>query len=112
MPEYDDDKPERSSSGLKVEIPTDVDAKLKRGRKGHGEVQARRLLGIEFANNNHFSELNDEGTAITNLSTTAVAQGGERPDHRVRRSNDIISPMLQRKRSAATQREPEWESTA
>lgn len=112
MPEYDDKPSSGSSSGIKKEIPTDVDAKLKRGRKGLEEVQARRLLGIEFANNNHFSELNDEGTAITNLSTTAVAQGGERPDHRVRRSNDIISPMLQRKRSAATQREPEWESTA
>lgn len=95
----------------KQEIPPEVDQKLKRGRDGLKEVQARRLLGIDFANNHHFSELNEDGTKVTNLSTAAVAQGGEKPDHRVRRSNDIISPMLQRKISAATQREPDWEST-
>lgn len=94
------------------EIPQDVEARLKRGRAGLAEVQARRLLGIEFANGNHFSELNRDATAITNLSTTAIALGGEKPDHRVRRSNDIVSPMLKRKISAATQREPDWESTS
>lgn len=92
--------------------PADVDQKLKRGRDGLAEVQARRQLGIKFANGNHFSELNGDGTKITDLSTSTVAQGGEKPDHRVRRSHDIISPMLQRKISSATQREPEWESTA
>jgi len=106
-----DEKP-TEQQGAKQSIPTDVDAKLKRGREGLKEVQARRLLGIEFANNNHFSELNKDGTKVTNLDTTAVAQSGEKPDHRVRRSHDIISPMLQRKNSAATQREPEWESLA
>jgi hypothetical protein len=92
-------------------VPTDVEERLKRGREGLREVQARRLLAIEFANGNHFSELNDDQTKVVNLSTTAVAQGGEKPDHRVRRSNEIVAPMLKRKISAATQREPEWEST-
>lgn len=109
MAEYDD-KPK--VGGGKEEISPDVDQKLKRGREGLKEVQARRLLGIDFANNNHFAELSEDGTKVTNLATAAVAQGGEKPDHRVRRSNDIISPMLQRKTSAATQREPDWESTA
>lgn len=102
----------KEAQGTKQLIPTDVDEKLKRGREGLGEVQARRLLGIEFTNNNHFSELSKDQTKVTNLDTTAVAQGGEKPDHRVRRSHDIISPMMQRKISAATQREPEWESMA
>lgn len=93
-------------------IPTDVEQRLKRGRDGLQEVVARRQLGIKFANGNHFAELNDDGTKLTDVSTSTVALGGEKPDHRVRRSNDIISPMLKRKISSATQREPEWESTA
>lgn len=96
----------------KESVPTDVDARLKRGRTGLEEVVARRQLGIRFANGYHFSELNDDGTKIVDVSTATVAVGGEKPDHRVRRSNDIISPMLKRKISSATQREPEWESTA
>lgn len=96
----------------KEPVPTDVEARLKRGRDGLNEVTARRQLGIKFANGNHFAELNDDGTKLTDVSTTVVAHGGEKPDHRVRRSHDIISPMLKRKISAATQREPEWESTA
>lgn len=112
MAEYDDKPAEKQGAAGKQRIPSDVEEKLKRGRDGLKEVQARRLLGIDFANNNHFAELNEDGTKVTTLSTTAVAQGGEKPDHRVRRSNDIISPMLQRKISAATQREPDWESTA
>lgn len=107
MPELEEKRPQG-----KQEVPTDVEERLKRGRDGLKEVQARRLLGIDFANGNHFGELNDDGTKVTNLSTSTVAEGGEMPNHRVRRSNDIISPMLQRKVSAATQREPDWESTA
>lgn len=96
----------------KESVPTDVDARLKRGRIGLEEVIARRQLGIRFANGNHFAELNDDSTKLVDVSTSTVAVGGEKPDHRVRRSNDIISPMLKRKISSATQREPEWESTA
>ncbi len=107
-----DEEEKDKGKGAREDVPKDVEAKLKRGRDGLGEVTARRLLGIEFANGNHFSELSKDGTKVTNLSTTAVAQGGEKPDHRVRRSHDIISPMLKRKISSATQREPDWESMA
>lgn len=96
----------------KEDVPADVEQRLKRGRDGLAEVVARRQLAIRFANGNHFAELNEEGTRVVDVSTATVAQGGEKPDHRVRRSNDIISPMLKRKISAASQREPEWESTA
>lgn len=112
MAEYDDKATATKDPQAKQEISPEVEAKLKRGRDGLKKVQARRLLGIDFANNNHFAELNEDGTKVTNLATAAVAQGGKKPDHRVRRSNDIISPMLQRKISASTQREPDWESTA
>jgi hypothetical protein len=104
-------KEKAEGGGPRQPIPKDVEERLKRGRAGLAEVQARRLLGIEFANGNHFSELNRDGTKVTNLSTVPVALGGEKPDHRVRRSHDIVSPMLQRKTSAATQRDPDWEST-
>lgn len=104
-------KPKEEPKG-RENCPPEVDSRLKRGREGLAEVQARRQLGIKFANGNHFAELNDDGTKLTDVSTSTVAQGGEKPDHRVRRSHDIISPMLQRKISSATQREPEWESTA
>lgn len=96
----------------KEPIPPDVDARVKRGRTGLQEVQARRLLGIQFANNEHFFEFSKDGTKITAVDTVAVAQEGEKPDHRVRRSHDIITPMLKRKISSATQREPDWESTS
>lgn len=102
---------EKTAPTARESVPTDIEERLKRGREGLREVQARRLLGIEFANGNHFSELNDDQTKVVNLSTTALAQGGEKPDHRVRRSNEIVAPMLKRKISAATQREPDWEST-
>lgn len=106
--------PDQQSGDVKGKevVPTDVEARLKRGRTGLEEVVARRQLGIRFANGNHFSELDDTGTKLTDISTSVAAQGGEKPDHRVRRSHDIISPMLKRKISSATQREPEWESTA
>lgn len=106
-----DPAPAATTGSPREDVPKDVEARLKRGREGLSEVQARRLLGIEFANGNHFSELSKDGTKVTNLSTTAIALGGEKPDHRVRRSNEIISPMLKRKISAATQRDPDWEST-
>jgi hypothetical protein len=93
-------------------IPTDVEQRLKRGRDGLDEVTARRQLGIRFANGDHYCELNDDGTKLRDISTATVAAGGEKPDHRVRRSHDIIAPMIKRKISSATQREPEWESTA
>lgn len=93
-------------------IPSDVEQRLKRGRDGLNEVVPRRQLGIKFANGHHFAEINEEGTRVVDVSTATVAQGGEKPDHRVRRSNDIISPMLKRKISSATQRDPDWESTA
>jgi len=108
------EKPEAKKDEPRGEekIPTKVDEKLKRGRDGLAEVIARRQLGIKFANGNHFAELDEAGTKVIDVSTATIAQGGEKPDHRVRRSNDIISPMLKRKISSATQRDPEWESTA
>lgn len=112
MSEVATEAPAKGDVVARVPCPPDVDERLKRGRDGLKEVIPRRQLGIRFTNNNHFSELNEKGTAVVDVSTAVVAQGGEKPDHRVRRSNDIISPMLKRKISAATQREPEWESTA
>jgi hypothetical protein len=103
---------EKKEQAPRQGVPPETEAKLKRGREGLRGVVARRLLGIEFANGNHFSELSEDNSKVTNLSTAVVTLGGEKPDHRVRRSHDIITPMLKRKMSSATQREPDWESMA
>lgn len=105
------DAPGKDEYAGREPIPPDVEQRLKRGRDGLNEVVARRQLGIKFANGNHFAEINEEGNRVVDVSTAVVAQGGEKPDHRVRRSHDIISPMLKRKISSATQRDPDWEST-
>lgn len=103
---------EPKQTTAKETIPQDVDAKLKRGRDGLGEVVARRQLGIKFTNNNHFAEINEDGSKVVDVSTATVALGGTKDDHRVRRSHDIVSPMIGRKISSAMEREPEWESTS
>jgi hypothetical protein len=101
-----------SEPKAKESIPAEIEARLKRGRDGLSEVVARRQLGIKFANGQHFAEINEDGSKVVDISTATVALGGTKDDHRVRRSHDIVSPMLGRKISSAMQREPEWESTA
>lgn len=104
--------PKQQEPRVKEVVPQDIEAKLKRGRDGLNEVLARRQLGIKFSNDKHFAELSEDGARVIDISTATVAQGGSKPDHRVRRSHTIVSPMLERKISSAMQREPEWESTA
>jgi hypothetical protein len=76
----------------KEPIPTEIEARLKRGRDGLSEVVARRQLGIKFANGQHFAEINEDGSKVVDISTATVALGGTKDDHRVRRSHDIVSP--------------------
>lgn len=91
--------------------PSAIDARIKRGRDALGMVRARRREALEFARNNHYVRIDKKGTGLTPQSTVPRSQGGEMPDHRVRRSHDILAPILKGKVSAATQRIPGYEVT-
>jgi len=90
-------------------VPPDVEAKLKRAKQGLDEVAPRRKEAIAFARNEHYVSIDKGGTKLIRQSTVPVSDGGTKPNHRVRISNDILSPILQGKRSAATQRIPGYE---
>lgn len=90
-------------------IPPDVAAKIKRGKARLKELQPRRQLCIEFTNDKHYGWLAEDGSKLRYQGTVSTLLGGKRPDHRVRRSHDLIGPMVQAKVSAATQRVPGYE---
>lgn len=90
-------------------IPPDVAQRIKRGKARLKELQPRRQLCIEFANDKHYGVLAEDGSKIRYQGTVSTILGGKKPDHRVRRSHDLIGPMVQAKVSAATQRVPGYE---
>lgn len=90
-------------------IPPDVAQRIKRGKARLKELQPRRQLCIEFANDKHYGVLAEDGSKIRYQGTVSTTLGGKKPDHRVRRSHDLIGPMVQAKVSAATQRVPGYE---
>lgn len=90
-------------------IPPDVAQRIKRGKARLKELQPRRQLCIEFANDKHYGFLAEDGSKIRYQGTLSTLLGGKKPDHRVRRSHDLIGPMVQAKVSAATQRVPGYE---
>lgn len=90
-------------------IPPDVAQRIKRGKARLKELQPRRQLCIEFANDKHYGVLAEDGSKIRYQGTVSTTLGGKKPDHRVRRSHDLIGPMVQAKVSAATQRIPGYE---
>lgn len=83
--------------------------RLKRGRERLEQVAARRKQAIEFARGNHFVSVDKTGLKLVEQSTVPKWAGGNKPDHRVRRSHDLIGPILKSKVSAATQRVPGYE---
>lgn len=87
----------------------DIDAKLKRGRERLQQVAPRRKQAIEFANGNHYVSIDKTGLKLVEQNTVPKWAGGEKPDHRVRRSHDLIGPILKGKVSSATQRIPGYE---
>lgn len=94
------------------ETPPDIKKRLDRGRDRLKQLTPRRREAIEFANNNHFVEIDSTGTKLLQQSLVALKDGGEKPDHRVRRSHDLIGPIVKRKISASTQRIPGYEVIA
>lgn len=100
------------SPGAQV-VPPDIEAKVKRGRTRLNEVKAQREEAIEFTNGNHYVEVSEERfSRLLKIPTVSSLLGGGRPDHRVRRSHDLIGPIVNGKTSAATQRIPGYEVDA
>jgi len=93
----------------KKKIPADVERKIKRGRERLNQVSPRRKLAVQFANDDHYGVLSEDGLKITKQSTVAVSMGGTKPDHRVRLSRPLLSPAIKSKVAAATQRQPAYE---
>lgn len=89
--------------------PPEILERLKRGREGLEEVAARRKEGLAFAEGNHYVSIDKTGKKLVQQSTVPISQRGDKPNHRVRISHDILSPVLHGKTSAATQRIPGYE---
>lgn len=109
MAEYPEKAEQKSESVPAAPIPPDVAQRIKRGKARLKELQPRRQLCIEFANDKHYGVLAEDGSKIRYQGTVSTILGGKKPDHRVRRSHDLIGPMVQAKVSAATQRIPGYE---
>jgi hypothetical protein len=89
--------------------PPDVKKRIHRVHEGMKQVAPRRRQNVEFARNNHYVWINKKGTGLDRQDTVDRRFGGKKPDHRVRRSHDILAPVLKAKISAATQRIPGYE---
>lgn len=96
---------------LKPEGMGKVDERIKRGQERLRQVAPRRKECIAFRNNEHYVSLGKKGK-LERLDTVPQALGGDKPDHRVRISRDLISPIVRAKRAALTQRVPGYESVA
>lgn len=94
-----------------AKVDSVIDKRVKRGRDGAAPYVARRREAVEFARNNHYVSVDKTGLGLTQQSTVSLSQGGKKPDHRVRRSHDLLAPILKGKVSAATQRIPGYEVT-
>lgn len=92
-----------------VAVPSDVKKRIHRVHASMKRVAPRRRQNVEFARNNHYVSINKKGDGLDHQSTIDKKWGGPKPDHRVRRSHDILAPILKGKISAATQRIPGYE---
>lgn len=86
-----------------------IKARIKRGAERLKQVAPERQESIAFANNEHYVSLGKKGQLVK-LDTVPIAQGGKKPDHRVRLSRDLVGPIVKAKRAALTQRIPGYES--
>jgi hypothetical protein len=92
-----------------IRVDPKVKKRIQRSMDGLKSVAPRRRQNVEFARNNHFVWINKKGDGLDHQSTVDKRFGGAKPDHRVRRSHDILAPILKGKVSAASQRIPGYE---
>jgi hypothetical protein len=92
-------------------VPKDVEERIKRGEKRLDHLKPKRRQNVLFANGHHYSQLSEDGAKLTKQGLVPLSAGGEKPDHRVRQSRDLIGPIVQGKVAAATNRVPGYEVT-
>ena len=90
------------------DIP-DVKKRVQRGKERLKQIAPRRRLAVEFVNGNHYVYIGQDSYSVNAQSTVAYADGGEMPDHRVRRSHDLLGPIIKRKIAASTAKIPGYE---
>jgi hypothetical protein len=94
----------------KATIPPSVKKRVQRGQDAlETKHLARRKQNLEFTRNNHFVSIAKDGKKLDHQSTVDRVHGGDKDDWRVRRSHDILAPILKGKTSAVTQRIPAYE---
>jgi hypothetical protein len=91
-----------------VEIPSDVDQRVKRARGRTQSGKARRDLCMRFWRGDQFAFVNEKNTLVVLPTVTYVNGGGKKPN-RVRIALNKIAPIVESKVSASTQRVPSYE---
>lgn len=92
-----------------IPVPPDVKKRIHRTHQSMKRVSPRRRQNVEFTRNNHFVSINKKGDGLDHLDIVDRRLGGKKANHRVRRSHDILAPILKGKISAASQRIPAYE---
>ena len=90
-------------------IPSDVEAKLKRGRLRLKQLAPSRRECIEFTNGNQYVYINADGATLGRQGLVPISQGGTKPDHRVRIAHNQILPIIKAKVASATSQIPSYE---
>lgn len=88
--------------------PTDVLARLDRGRKTMMRDASKRRLCMRFRRGDTYWFVDDKGILNVQSTVTSV-NGGGKPPHRIRNRYDFLGPIIDAKVSAATQRVPSYE---
>lgn len=89
--------------------PKDVMKRIERGRSRQKQIAPPRRQAIEFTNGNHYVWISEDRLQVNSTSTVAISDGGLMPDHRVRRSHDLLGPIIKRKIAASTAKIPGYE---
>lgn len=89
--------------------PKDVMKRIERGRSRQKQIAPPRRQAIEFTNGNHYVWISEDRLQVNQTSTVAISDGGLMPDHRVRRSHDLLGPIVKRKIAATTANVPGYE---
>src|ERR1700684_2447273 len=74
--------------------------RIERGRQRQKQIPPRRKQAVEFTNGNHYVYISEDRLQVNQTSTVAISDGGLMPDHRVRRSHDLLGPIVKRKIAA------------
>jgi hypothetical protein len=92
-----------------IKPPKDVQKRIDRGRERLKQVAPRRKLASDFTNGNHYGWIGEDQVTYNQSSTVTFSNGGGMPDHRIRRSHDLLGPIIKRKIAASTAKIPGYE---